>query len=342
MKAAIATGPKQFDVRDEPVPQPGPGRVLVRVRNCGICGSDLHFYKGEFPTPPNLRMGHEFSGEVAGLGDGVTGLSTGQPVAIEPVEVCRGCEMCLTGREQLCPERKFLGTMLPGAFAEYIEVPAYIVHPLPAAVDFETGSLVEPLAVTVHGLRQVRLSFGERVVVLGSGTIGLMAIIAARAMGAKEVYATARYDHQAEMARSIRATYVVPAGEGAVAALLDKFGWRQPEVIVETVGGTADTINEAISLVQSSGRVSVLGIFSKAPQINATLLALKEVTLLGGITYGHIDGRSDFDVALDIAARHADEMRQVITHRVKLEQIAAGFAIAADKTQQSIKVTVEA
>jgi threonine dehydrogenase-like Zn-dependent dehydrogenase len=340
MRSAIFTPDKQFEVREEPVPDVRPGSVLVRVRNCGICGSDLHFYKGEFPSPPNLRMGHEISGEVAALGEGVTRVSAGQPVAIEPVEVCRACTYCYTGREQLCAERKFLGTMLPGAFADYILVPSYTVHPLPDGVDFEAGALVEPLAVTVHGLRQVALEFGERIVVLGSGTIGLMAIVAARALGAKEVLATARYPHQAEMARALGATFVAQAGDNAIGELLGALGGRGPEVVVETVGGVANTVNEAITLAQSGGRVSILGIFSHQPAINATLAVLKEVSLIGGITYGHINGRSDFEVALEIARRHANDMRQVITHRVSLDDIASGFATAADKSQRSIKVTV--
>jgi threonine dehydrogenase-like Zn-dependent dehydrogenase len=314
--------------------------VLVRVRNCGVCGSDLHFYRGEFPSPPAFRMGHEVAGEIAALGEGVSGLSAGQRVAIEPVEVCRACLYCTTGREQLCPERKFLGTMLPGAFADYILVPAYIVHPLPDGVDFEAGALVEPLAVTVHGLRQVALEFGERVVVLGSGTIGLMAIVAARALGAKEVLATARYPHQAEMARLLGATFVAQAGDNAVGELMGALGGRGPEVVVETVGGVANTVNEAIALTQSGGRVSILGIFTNQPQVNATLAVLKEVALIGGITYGHINGRSDFEVALEIARRYADDMRKVITHRVALDDIASGFATANDKSQKSIKVTV--
>jgi threonine dehydrogenase-like Zn-dependent dehydrogenase len=339
MRSAVWSD-KRFVLREDDVPDVAPGRVLVRVRNCGICGSDLHFYRGEFPSPPNLRMGHEIAGEVAAVGEGVTHVSSGQPVAIEPVEVCRSCAYCYTGREQLCPDRKFLGTMLPGAFAEYILVPSYIVHPLPDGVDFEAGSLVEPLAVTVHGLRQVALEFGERVVVLGSGTIGLMAIVAARALGAKEVLATARYPHQAEMARSLGATHVVQAGDNALGELLGTLGGRGPEVVVETVGGVANTVNEAIALAQSGGRVSILGIFSHQPQVNMTLAVLKEVSLIGGITYGHINGRSDFEVALEVARRHADDMRKVITHRVALEDIASGFATANDKTQQSIKVTV--
>jgi len=341
MRAAVLTGPQQFEVQEVETPAPRPGCVLVRVRNCGVCGSDLHFYRGEFPSPPAFRMGHEVAGEIAALGEGVSGLSAGQRVAIEPVEVCRACLYCTTGREQLCPERKFLGTMLPGAFAEYIDTPAYTAHPLPDHVDFEVGALVEPLAVSVHGLRTVKLEYGERVAVLGSGTIGLMALVGARAMGASDVFVTARYPHQAEMARSLGAADVIEAGDGAVAALIEAFGGRAPEVVVETVGGTANTLAEAITIVQPGGRVSVLGIFSTQSQINGTVLALKEVSLVGGITYGRPGSRSDYEVSIDIASRHAEELRKVITHRMALADIGNAFATANDKTQRSIKVQVE-
>ena len=341
MRAAVVAGPQAFEVKEVERPEVQPGGVLVRVRNCGICGSDLHFYRGEFPAIPGLRLGHEIAGEVAAVGEGVTGLSIGQPVAIEPVEVCRECAFCRTGRYQLCPERKLLGTMLPGGFAEYVQVPGYTIHPLPDGVDFEVGALVEPLAVAVHGLRQVGLSVGERVAIVGSGTIGLMALVAARAMGACDVFVTARYPHQAEAARALGAAQVVEAGDDALRELSAAFGGRFPEVVVETVGGQADTLNQAVSLAQPGGRVSILGIFTGPVSLNATAAVLKEVLLLGGITYGRPTSRSDFELALEIAGRRIDDLRRIITHRVALADIERGFATAADKSQRSIKVTVE-
>lgn len=341
MRAAVVSGPQTFEVKEVDVPEARPGGALVRVRNCGICGSDLHFYRGEFPTAPGMRLGHEISGEVAAVGEGVIDFSPGQPVAIEPVEVCRTCEFCGSGRDQLCADRKFLGTMLPGAFAEYVEVPAYTLHTLPDEVDFEVGALVEPLAVAVHGLRQVDLSAGERVLVLGAGTIGLMALVAARAMGAADVFVTARYEHQADAARALGATGVVEANEQAVGELTAAFDGRPPEVVVETVGGKADTLSEAVTLAQAGGRVSILGIFSAPVTFNATVAVLKEVSLIGSITYGRPDSRSDFQVAVEIAAEQAEELRALITHRVALADIERGFATAADKSQESIKVMVE-
>jgi threonine dehydrogenase-like Zn-dependent dehydrogenase len=257
------------------------------------------------------------------------------------VETCRDCAYCRSGREQLCPERKLLGMMVPGGFADYLDAPAYAVHPLPASLDFEVGALVEPLAVSVHGLRQVGLQHGERVAVLGSGTIGLTALVAARALGASDVYMTARYAHQAELARALGAAAVVEANEGAVEALAAAFAGRPPEVVVETVGGHADTLNEAVALAAASGRVSVLGVFTGPVSLNATAAVLKEVTLVGGITYGRPGTRSDFEVALEIATRHAGELRRLITHRLPLDEIERAFTIAADKSRRSVKVTVE-
>jgi threonine dehydrogenase-like Zn-dependent dehydrogenase len=134
---------------------------------------------------------------------------------------------------------------------------------------------------------------------------------------------------------------VADAGEGAVEELSAAFGGRHPEVIVETVGGHANTLDQAITLAKAGGRVSILGIFSQQVTINATVTALKEISLVGGITYGRPGALSDFEVALAIAAGHADELRTLITHRIALSDIERGFATAADKSQRSIKVTVE-
>ena len=341
MRAAVLTAARTLEVHDVQQPRPAPGEALVRVRNCGICGSDLHFYRGDFPSPPGLRMGHEIAGEVEAVGEGVSSVAPGQRVAVEPIIVCRACDFCLTGRYQLCPNRRFMGTMTPGGLAEYVTVPAYALYPLPDIVDFEVGALVEPLAVVVHGLRLVDLAFGERVAVLGSGTIGLMALTAARALGASDIFVTARYPHQAEAALDLGATAVVDAGDRATAELTAAFAGRPPDVVVETVGGTADTLNQAVALAAPSGRVSILGLFTGPVSLNATTALLKEVTLLGGITYGRPGTRTDFDVAVQIAARHADDLRRVITHRVPLAGVADAFATADDKSQRSIKVTVE-
>lgn len=339
MRAAVVDGPGSFSIREIEAPRPGPGEVLVRVRNCGICGSDLHFYRGEFPAMPNLVMGHEIAGEVAALGEGVSNVHEGDRVAVEPLLVCGRCAFCRSGSYQLCPERKLLGTFAPGGFAEYVRIPAGMVYRLPDDVPFELGALVEPVAVAVHGLRLIRLEGGERVLVLGGGTIGLVSAAAALALGASEVIVTARHPHQRAAAEALGARALDVSDASAVNAAAAA---APPDVVVETVGGRADTLNQAVQLVRPGGRVSVLGLFTGPVQLNATLLLLKEVLAVGSITYGRPGLRADFEIAVDIVRRMRDRLQRLVTHRVPLDAIAQGFATAADKSTGSIKVTVEA
>lgn len=340
MTAALLAGPRIIEVKDIDVPAPEPGGVLVRVRQCGVCGSDLHFYRGDLPLPPGTCMGHEIGGEVAEVGSEVQGFQPGDRVCVEPLLVCGKCQYCRSGEYQLCRQRQLLGTPLPGGFAPYVQVPAYCVYRLPDAVDFEAGSLVEPLAVAVHGLRLAGLSVGERVLVLGAGTIGLMSVLVAREMGATLIAACGRYGHQREAALALGADSAVEDSEEALAGLSGS-AWESPfDLVVEAVGGHADTLARAVNLARVGGRVAVLGLFTQPVTFNAMSVMVKETQLVGAITYGRAGTRSDFDLALDIAARRAPALRGLVTHRFPLERTGEAFETAADKSTGSIKVSV--
>jgi threonine dehydrogenase-like Zn-dependent dehydrogenase len=186
MRAAFCRGAGTLVVEEVARPTPGPGEVLVRVRNCGICGSDLHWYHDQMMIPA-VCPGHEIAGEVADTGAGVRGLAAGDAVAIEGIRSCGSCRYCTTGAYQRCLSLGVVGMTIPGGFAEYITMPARHCFRVPAGVDFPTAALSEPLGVAVHGVRLAGLEIGQRVAVLGAGTIGLMAVVAARAGGAGEV-----------------------------------------------------------------------------------------------------------------------------------------------------------
>jgi 2-desacetyl-2-hydroxyethyl bacteriochlorophyllide A dehydrogenase len=338
MHAAFCTQPGSFELRDIERPTPRAGEAVVKVRSCGICGSDLHFFHGSFPAP-SVCPGHEISGEVSDVGEGVSALRAGDRVAIEPLQVCRECWACRTGDYQLCKKLRIFGTSRDGGFAEYVRVPAYAVFPLPSAVDFEVGALTEPLAVAVHALRLANVRIGHRVLVLGAGTIGLLSVAAARAAGA-EVWITARHAHQGAAATALGAARVFtgPDLDAEVTSAVQ----REPvDIVVETVGGTADTINDAIHLVRPGGSIVVLGVFMTAPAFNALGLMLKEVRLIGSLTYGRSGPRADFDVALQLLADAPERFRQLITHRFALADITHGFETAADKRSGSIKVAIQ-
>ncbi|HEY5638446.1 MAG TPA: alcohol dehydrogenase catalytic domain-containing protein [Dehalococcoidia bacterium] len=334
MRAAFCTAPNTIEVRETDDPQPGPGEVLIRVRQCGICGTDLHFYHGDLPPSP-ASVGHEFAGEIAALGDGVEGFAEGDRVAIEPIRACQACSYCRSGHYNLCRGRVLIGAYYPGGLAEHVTVPGYSLYRLPDNVDFETGALAEPLAVCVHGLHIVGFGAGERVLVLGSGTIGLFSILAARHAGASEVIATYRHGHQGEAAEAMGATQILKDSE------LESLKRGSVDVVVETVGGNAPTLGQAIGRVRFGGRISVLGLFTQPQQIDALSLMRNEITVVGGMTYCRPGQQSDFDVALGIIAADPERARRVITHRFQLGEAGAAFAAAADKKQGSLKVHVQ-
>jgi threonine dehydrogenase-like Zn-dependent dehydrogenase len=283
---------------------------------------------------PSIPPGHEMAGEIAATGDGVSGWAVGDRVAVEPIVSCQACEYCRSGRYHLCPRRQLIGTAKAGGLAEYICVPAYTLYRLPEAVGLETGALAEPLAVAVHGLHVVGASAGEKLLVLGSGTIGLMTVLAARAAGA-EVAATYRHEHQAEAASRLGAARVV---HDEAMTGLESEGF---DVVVETIGGTAPTLRQALGIVRPGGRVSVLGVFTEPSNVHPLGLVLKETTVVGGLTYCRPGLRSDFDVALGILAEHGEAARSIVTHRFPLAEAAEAFATAADKGTKSLKVHVQ-
>ena len=339
MIAAFCVESGRFELRDVAQPSPQAGEAVVKVRSCGICGSDLHFFHGGFPPPP-VCPGHEISGEVAAVGDGVRSIHAGDRVAIEPLVVCHECWACRTGEYQLCRHLRILGTMLDGGMAEYVRVPASALFTLPPAVDFEVGALAEPLAVTVHALRLANVRLGDRVLVLGAGTIGLLSVAAAKAAGAGEVWITARHAHQSAAAVALGATRVF-SGVDAADDLSAQARQQSVDVVVETVGGTADTINDGVHLVRPGGSIVVLGVFTTMPSLNTLSLITKEVRIIGSLTYGRPGPRADFDVALALLADQPERFRRLITHRFPLAEITQGFAAAADKRSGSIKVAIQ-
>jgi 2-desacetyl-2-hydroxyethyl bacteriochlorophyllide A dehydrogenase len=337
MRAAYCTGPGRFEIREVEQPVPAPGEAIIKVHSCGICGSDLHFFQGALP-PPRVCPGHEISGEVVDAGEGAR-VRRGDRVAVEPLVVCRECSYCRTGDYQLCQQYRLLGMMLNGGFAEYLRMPSYALFPLPANVDFEVGALTEPLSVAVHAARLANVRLGARVVVLGAGTIGLLSVAAAKAAGAADVWITARHPQQRAAAESLGATRVFP-GADAGGELSDLAGQHPVDVVIETVGGTADTINEALLLVRPGGWIAVLGLFTAMPPLNALLLMAKEARIVGAQTYGRSGARADFDVALQLLSAEPERFRRIITHRFPLDEITRGFEAAADKRSGSIKVAI--
>lgn len=340
MRAAAYVDASHFEIQDRPVTDPGPGEVRVSLSACGICGSDLHFLHQGF-MQPGATPGHEMAGRIDALGAGVDDLETGQLVAIEPLDTCGNCPDCAAGRDSICRAFQLYGVHKPGGFADGIVVPAHRAHSLAEDLDAAVAALCEPLAVAVHGLSRGRFEKDQRVLVMGAGAVGLVTLVAARSLGAREVFVTARHGHQAEAARALGAARVIDERD-ADAAGLDALGREcDIDVAVETVGGRADTLMTASAAVRPGGRVSVLGLFTESPQLSPLSLLMKEIDLCWSNCYHRAAGQpADFRVAADIVDREREQLASLITHRYELDEIDQAFATASDKRAGALKVAV--
>lgn len=344
MRAACVRGRNEIEVVRLPVPEPGAGEVRVAVEACGICGSDLHLLGSGF-FAPGITPGHECAGRIDALGRGVSGLATGTRIAVEPMRSCGACDLCRRGLYSICRSAQLHGVHLPGGLAEYLVVPADRVHVVPNDLDARHAALAEPMAVVVHALRRGNLARGTRVLVLGAGTVGLMALVAARRLGAGEVWITARHPHQIELARALGATRVLRESEAEIAAL-DAIGREAPiDLVVETVGGSADTLRAASAAVRPGGTISVVGLFLGAAPIDSLGLMLKEITMAWSYCYGlresGVRSSSDFAEAIEVISAERDSLAPLITHRFALEDITQAFAVAGDRRGGAIKISIQ-
>ena len=215
---------------------PGPGQVQLAVGSAGICGSDLHFYRGQFPARPGITPGHEFAGTVTAVGAGVKHVREGDLVGIEPLLRCGICPFCVSGDYHVCGERGLVGENADGGMSELATVPAETAFKAPRGLDAEAAALAEPLACSVHGFNKVKLRGHETVFIVGAGTIGLTGVLAARACGAK-VIVLARHPHQQDAAHRLGATEVVGDDEAGVERMKELARLQAIDVAVETVGG---------------------------------------------------------------------------------------------------------
>jgi threonine dehydrogenase-like Zn-dependent dehydrogenase len=335
VRAAVWNDHGSLDVVERPDPEPRPGWVRVRVAAAGICGTDLHFYRGSFPSPSGLLPGHEVGGTIDVAGEGAA-VAAGTAVAVEPMTTCGHCPQCLTGDYTRCDERRLLGIEGRGGLADFMTAPAASIYALPDGLEPADGALVEPLAVCVRGVRLSGLQLGDTALVLGGGTIGVLTALCARAAGAGAVAVTARHDHQRQMAEAMGATTVASAAEAGAA-----LGGSAPDVVLETVGGSAPTITEAVGVVRSGGTIVMLGVFDGNAKVPGLEFSRKEIRLVGSNCYARAGMRTDFDVAVGLLARHRDLVRQVVTHRFALADVNDAFAAAADKSSGSLKVAIE-
>ena len=341
VKAARWNDDRAIEVADKAPAAPGRGQVQLAVGSAGICGSDLHFYRGQFAARPGITPGHEFAGTVTATGAGVKHVREGDLVGIEPLLRCGVCPFCVSGDYHVCSQRGLVGENADGGMSELATVPAETAYKAPSGVDAEAAAVAEPLACSVHGFNKIKLRGHETVFIVGAGSIGLTAILAARASGAKAIV-LARHPHQQDAARRLGAIEVIGDDDAGVERMQELAQLQAVDVAVETVGGAGDTLLTAQRIVRPKGRVVLLGVFTnQTATINPLLFAIRETVLVGSMTYATSDGHADYAIALDVVADYADLARSLVTHRFALDDAKTAFQTAADKSTKSIKVHIQ-
>jgi 2-desacetyl-2-hydroxyethyl bacteriochlorophyllide A dehydrogenase len=340
MRAARMSESGRLEVGEVPLPIPGPDEALVKIEACGVCGSDLHLYHSG-GMPAGHTPGHEMVGRIAETGANVAGMPEGLRAAVEPLRTCGHCAPCRAGRDSQCTALQLYGIHLPGGFAEYVAVPAERLFPVSDALSAPVAAMAEPVAVAVHGLRRGDFAKGQRVLVLGAGAVGLVSLVVARSMGAGEVWMTARHAHQAELARALGASRVLSEDEASVAGLAKLGRETDFDLVVETVGGEADTLRTGTAALRPGGTISVLGLFMQPIPIDAFPLLLKEANLHFSNCYHHPSkDDADFRTAIQILENEANAFARLSTHQLPLSQVERAFEIASQKQSGAIKVSV--
>jgi threonine dehydrogenase-like Zn-dependent dehydrogenase len=293
MDALVWLGPRDMVQRSEPMPRLADGDVLVAVGAVGICGSELSGFLGHnsLRVPP-LIMGHECAGRIVETTTGT--LATGQPatvgtrVTFNPLVVCGTCDRCRTGRTNLCRHRQLVGAHRPGAFAQYVAVPATQCYPLPDHLSLVAGSLAEPLACSIHAVVLADVHPNQSLLILGAGPIGLCAVAAARAQGVEQIIVSDVAPQRLEIAQRWGARTIINAREQDVVAVIQERYPGGGESAIDAVGATA-VRKQALQAVVPGGRVVLIGLHDEESMFPANYLVRQEIALTGSFAYTEAD-----------------------------------------------------
>ncbi len=340
MRSAQLVAPNRIEIREVPVPEPGAGEVLVRVRAVGLCGSDVSIFRGLFQAETELPyvLGHEFAGEVAAVGRGVTGFQEGARVACAPDRPCGECEWCRKGETNVCPRVQFAASHgVPGCLCDYFVVHESQLHRIPDNLGFAAASLCEPGAIGLHVVENlVRPTGGESYALMGSGPDGLTILCAARENGASATYVSDLMPERLEAARRMGATETWNAKEGDFLEFLaERTSGRGVDVAIEAAGAVA-AVQQVFRAPCIHGKAVILGIppVDEVP-VDMTAARRKELTVTAARrTVGK------YDRALQLIADGKIDADVLITHRFPFEQTQEAFEYARDRKDGVLKAVV--
>ncbi len=337
MKASYFLGKGSFEVRQAPELHPGPGEVVIKNMVCGVCGTDVHIFHGEpgsADVNPPVVLGHEYSGEVVEVGEGVTALKPGDHVTVDPNIYCGECVYCRNGKKQLCETMQAVGVTRDGGFGEYSLVPAAQAFKLGDSVPYEAGAMAEPVACCLHGIDLAGIKAGDRVCIVGGGAIGLIMLQLAKLSGASSLVLSEPNEKRRQVALSLGADAAIdPTAPDAKSAYEAALG-DGADVVIECVGNNA-AVKSAFQLAKKGATIVLFSV----PKVDATFdlplfdVYKKELTIRGSFVNPDTHER-----AVRLINSGKLDFTSIITHRFNLDQLPE--AIAMQMSSESIKVVV--
>jgi len=336
-RAAVLSGPENLRLTSVPIPRIGPDEVLVQVKACSLCGSDLHAYLGHIPRIKYPRvLGHEFAGIIAQKGQRIAGWQIGQRVCCSVDVPCETCESCYKGRRNLCENLETIGFERDGAYGEFVKVPQDNLYLLPDSLSFEEASMIQTLTIAYNAVRRRgEVSIQDRVIILGCGPIGLCALAVAKASGAK-VYTVDIIDHRLDSARAMGADQTFNAAKvDVVKSVLDHEGGRGMDKVIEAAGGEQQaTAIHSTQLVKRGGIVVVAGtFFDDLVPMRINEIKSRELEVRGA--RGDVD---DFPACIDLVASGKIRLDQMISHRLRLGETEKGLRMMMAKDEKVVKI----
>jgi len=342
MKAARLYGPGDFRIDDIPVPEPGPGQVLLQVLSVGVCGSGVHYFLdggiGDDKVEEPFVIGHEFSARVAALGSGVYGPPVGTRVAVEPAISCGQCEFCLEGHPNLCENILFCSTPpTQGALQEYVVHPADLCLPLPDSVTNDQGAMLEPLGIALHTVRLAKLQPGDTIAILGCGPIGLLTLEVARISGARAAYVTDLVPARLALAEKLGATAMYRAGDGdPVEWVMEQTGGRGVDVAFEAAWAD-ETVAQAAMMARRGGKVIMIGI----PREDVATFPAHSARRKG-LTIKYVRRmKHTYPRAIAMVDDGLIDVDSLVTHRFNLDEVMDAYPLVASHEDGVVKVVIE-
>ncbi|MDD2534659.1 MAG: alcohol dehydrogenase catalytic domain-containing protein [Eubacteriales bacterium] len=338
MKMQVMDAPHSIHFEEVPIPEIKDNQVLVKIKRIGVCGSDIHVFHGKHPyTSYPVTQGHEVSGEITSLGQTVQGLAIGQKVTIEPQVVCGTCYPCRTGKYNLCESLKVMGFQTTGAASEYVAVDASHITPLPDTLSFDEGAMIEPLAVTVHAVRQAGDVTGKKVVVFGAGPIGILLVQTLKAKGAAQVLVTDVSHFRLTLAAECGADFTINTKEDDFgSSLLKDFGPDKADFLFDCAGNDI-TMGQAIANARKGSTILLVAVFADLAKVDLAKLNDSELCLNTSMMYRH----EDYLEAIALVSEEKIQLKKLITRHFNFTDYQKAYEYIDQNRESTMKILID-